>query len=177
MRMPSAPSVDIVEVGPRDGYQGIVPFIPTDVKIGFIERLASVGLRRIEIGSFVSEKALPQLRDTREVLAACARIPSVAPQVLVPNRRRGEEAVNAGARTLVFVLSVSESHNRANVQTTPERSVDEYARVLKAVPSEIAMRLDLATAFDCPFEGRVPIAATIAMLERLVPLRPEAEIC
>ena len=81
MRIPSEPSVEIVEVGPRDGYQGIAPFIPTDVKIGFIERLASVGLRRIEIGSFVSEKALPQLRDTREVLTACARIPSIAPQV------------------------------------------------------------------------------------------------
>ena len=177
MTIPSGPSVEIVEVGPRDGYQGIVPFIPTDLKISFIERLASVGLRRIEIGSFVSEKALPQLRDTKEVLTACERIPSVTPQVLVPNQRRGEQAVNAGAKTLVFVLSVSESHNRANVQTTPEQSVGEYARVLKAVPSEIAMRLDLATAFDCPFEGRVQIAATIAMLERLVPLRPEAEIC
>ena len=177
MRIPSEPSVEIVEVGPRDGYQGIAPFIPTDVKIGFIERLASVGLRRIEIGSFVSEKALPQLRDTREVLTACARIPSIAPQVLVPNRRRGEEAVNAGARALVFVLSVSESHNRENVQTTPEQSVGEYSRLLNAIPSEVAMRLDLATAFDCPFEGRVQIASTMAMLERLVPLHPQAEIC
>jgi hydroxymethylglutaryl-CoA lyase len=105
MTIPSRPSVDIVEVGPRDGYQGIAPFIPTDLKISFIERLASVGLRRIETGSFVSEKALPQLRDTREVLTACARIPSVAPQGLVPNQRRGEEAVSAGARALVFVLS------------------------------------------------------------------------
>jgi hydroxymethylglutaryl-CoA lyase len=177
MRIPSEPSVEIVEVGPRDGYQGIAPFIPTDVKIGFIERLASVGLRRIEIGSFVSEKALPQLRDTREVLTACARIPSVAPQVLVPNRRRGEEAVNAGAKALVFVLSVSESHNRENVQTTSEQSVGEYSRLLNAIPSEVTMRLDLATAFDCPFEGRVQIASTMAMLERLVPLHPQAEIC
>ena len=68
MTIPSGPTVEIVEVGPRDGYQGIAPFIPTDLKISFIERLASVGLRRIEIGSFVSEKALPQLRDTHEVL-------------------------------------------------------------------------------------------------------------
>jgi len=56
--------VEIVEVGPRDGYQGIDPFIPTQTKIWLLERLVAAGLNRIEVGSFVSEKALPQMRDT-----------------------------------------------------------------------------------------------------------------
>jgi hydroxymethylglutaryl-CoA lyase len=169
--------IEIVEVGPRDGYQGIGPFIPTETKIRLLERLAAAGLRRIEIGSFVSASALPQMRDTSEVLAAANRIPGLVSQVLVPSERRGREAVAAGARQLVFVLSVSEAHNRNNVRRHPLESVVEYERLLAAIPSEVAIRLDIATAFDCPFTGRVPEAATLALLDRLVPLRQDAEIC
>jgi hydroxymethylglutaryl-CoA lyase len=170
-------AVSIVEVGPRDGYQGIGPFIPTETKITFLERLVAAGIRRIEIGSFVSPKALPQMRDTSEILAACARIPQLRPQVLVPSERWGREAVAAGATELVFVLSVSESHNRNNVRRSPEESAEEYGRLLSAIPGGIRIRLDLATSFDCPFEGRVPVEKTLALLERLVPLRPDVEIC
>jgi len=67
---PENASVEIVEVGPRDGFQGIGPFIPTGTKIEMLERLAAAGLHRIEIGSFVSASAVPQLRDTPELLAA-----------------------------------------------------------------------------------------------------------
>jgi hydroxymethylglutaryl-CoA lyase len=85
--------------------------------------------------------------------------------------------VAAGARTLVFVLSVSEAHNRNNVRRHPMESADEYARLLAAIGDNIAIRLDIATAFDCPFDGRVSEADTLALLERLVPLRTDAEIC
>ena len=78
-------TVEICEVGPRDGYQGIGPFIPTETKLRFLERLVGAGLRRIEIGSFVSPSAVPQMRDTPEILAACARFPQIKPQVLVPS--------------------------------------------------------------------------------------------
>jgi hydroxymethylglutaryl-CoA lyase len=169
--------IAIVEVGPRDGYQGIGPFIPTERKIALLERLAASGLTRIEIGSFVSASALPQMRDTAEVLAACARLPKVRPQVLVPSERRGRDAVEAGARCLVFVLSVSEAHNRNNVRRSPEESAEEYERLLAAIPADVAIRLDLATSFDCPFEGRIPEETTLALLDRLVKARPDAEVC
>jgi hydroxymethylglutaryl-CoA lyase len=170
-------AVEIVEVGPRDGFQGIGPFIPTEIKIEMLERLVAAGLRRIEIGSFVSTSAVPQLRDTPELLAACARMPGLEPQVLVPSERRGKDAVRAGARRLVFVLSVSEAHNRNNVRRHPLESAEEYERLLVAIPADVAIRLDIATAFDCPFTGRVPEADTIALLDRLIPVRPDAEIC
>jgi hydroxymethylglutaryl-CoA lyase len=170
-------AIDIVEVGPRDGYQGIGPFIPTETKIRLLEQLAAAGLKRIEIGSFVSPSALPQMRDTSEVLAASTRLPGLSPQVLVPSERRGRDAVAAGARQLVFVLSVSEAHNRSNVRRHPLESVAEYERLLAAIPSDITIRLDIATAFDCPFTGRVHEEATLDLLDRLVPLREDAEIC
>jgi hydroxymethylglutaryl-CoA lyase len=172
-----AESVEIVEVGPRDGLQGIGPFVPTPTKIDLIDRLHEAGLRRIEIGSFVSATALPQLRDTPELLAHCAALPGLVPQVLVPSERRARDALAAGARHLAYVLSVSEPHNRANVRRSPEESADEYGRLVADLPSGTFMRLNLATAFDCPFTGRVDEEAVLVLLDRLVPLMPEAEIC
>jgi hydroxymethylglutaryl-CoA lyase len=168
--------VEIVEVGPRDGFQAIGPFIPTETKIRFLERLVAAGVRRVEIGSFVSAKAVPQLRDTADVLAGAARLPGLSAQVLVPSERRGREAVAAGAKQLVFVVSVTEAHNRNNVQRHPLESVAEYERLLAAIPEDVTLRLNLATAFDCPFTGRVPEEAALTLLDRLVPLRPDAEI-
>lgn len=172
-----AHTVEIVEVGPRDGFQPIDPFIPTEQKIDLVRRLAGAGLRRIEIGSFVSASAVPQLRDTAELLRASATLAGVDPQVLVPTARRGLEAVAAGARHLAFVVSVSEAHNRSNVRKHPLESVTEYENLLAALPDGISMRMNIATAFDCPFDGRVSEAATLALLERLVPLRADAEFC
>jgi hydroxymethylglutaryl-CoA lyase len=177
MRPASSTPVEIVEVGPRDGYQGIGPFIPTDTKLSLLRQLVAAGLNRIEIGSFVSPKALPQMRDTAEILAACAKHPLLKPQVLVPNEKWGREAVASGAKQLVFVLSVSETHNRNNVRRSPAESVEEYARLLKSIPADTDIRLDLATSFDCPFEGRIPVAKALQLLERLVDLKPDAEIC
>lgn len=169
--------VQIVEVGPRDGFQGIGPFIPTATKIDYLRRLAGAGLHRIEIGSFVSPTALPQLADTPELLAAGAGIPGLIPQVLVPTEARARKALEAGARFLAFVLSVSEAHNRSNVRRAPQESVAEYRRIAGMLPAGCDMRLNIATAFDCPFDGRVEMAATLALLDDLVPVLPGAEIC
>jgi hydroxymethylglutaryl-CoA lyase len=125
----------------------------------------------------VSTTAVPQLRDTPELLNACARMPQLIPQVLVPSERRGKEAVAAGAPWIAFVLSVTEAHNRNNVRRHPLESAEEYRRLLAAIPQHRAVRLNIATAFDCPFEGRVPEASTIALLDRLIPMRPDAEVC
>ncbi|WP_111735690.1 hydroxymethylglutaryl-CoA lyase [Roseovarius amoyensis] len=168
---------DLVDVGPRDGLQGIGPFVPTTQKIAMIEGLAAAGLRRIEIGSFASPRALPQLADIREVLAAARAIPGLDPQVLVPNEKYGLLALEAGVDFVAFVISVSAAHSRSNVRCTPEEAAEEYAGLIAAAGPDTRIRLNLATAFDCPFDGRVPQAAVLALLDRLVPLRPDVEIC
>lgn len=173
----SGGAVEIVEVGPRDGFQGIEQFIPTETKIGLLRRLVAAGLHRIEIGSFVSALALPQMKDTPDVLEACRTMSGLRPQVLVPNARRGSAAIEAGARAIVFVLSVSEAHNRSNVKRSPLESVTEYEALLGVLPADVEVRLDIATSFDCPFNGRVAEDEVLALLDRLVPLNPGAEIC
>jgi hydroxymethylglutaryl-CoA lyase len=170
-------NVEIVEVAPRDGFQPIGPWIPTGKKIAFLRRLAAAGLRRIEIGSFVSPTAVPQLRDTAELIEAAAGMPELRPQVLVPTARRGRDAVAAGARFLVYVLSASEAHNRSNVRRSVAESVEDYAHLLDGLPAEVEVRINLATAFDCPFDGRVPVGAAMELLGRLTALRPDVEVC
>lgn len=170
-------SVQIVEVGPRDGFQNIGPFIPTDVKIAMIRDLAAGGLKRMEVTSFVSPRAIPQLSDAAEVLADTLGQGTTLPQVLVPNARYGLKALNAGASFLSYVFSISESHNRSNVRASPEDSLADYARLVAELPAGTRMRLNLATSFDCPFEGRMPAARVLELLERAFDIMPEAEIC
>jgi hydroxymethylglutaryl-CoA lyase len=170
-------AVEIVEVTPRDGFQPIKPWIPTAVKIDFLRRLAATGLRRIEIGSFVSPTAIPQLRDTAELIEAAGALPGLRPQVLVPTARRAREAVAAGARLLVYVLSASEAHNQSNLRRSVAESVDDYARMLDTLPGEVELRINLATAFDCPFDGRMAMGPVLELIARLAALRQDVEIC
>jgi len=172
----AAPEVSIVEVGPRDGFQAISRFIPTPTKVAMIARLHAAGVRRMEATAFVSEKAVPQMADAAEILYATSDMTGLDVQVLTPNVRYAERAVAAGARHIAFVLSVSEKHNMNNVRRMPSDSANEYATVTRAIGAQIDMRLNVATAFDCPFDGEVAPERTLALLEQLVAPRAGVEI-
>lgn len=168
--------IELVEVGPRDGFQSVGPVIPTAEKIAIIGALHAAGIRRMEATSFVSETAVPQMADAVEVLHAAQAMDGLDAQALVPNLRHAERAVAAGARHIAFVLSVSEAHNRSNVRRSPAESAEEYQRIVAMLPPTAKLRLNLATAFDCPYDGRVDEAATLALLETLLPMAPQAEV-
>lgn len=170
-------SVTLVEVGPRDGFQSVGPFIPTEKKLHFLTQLDACGLHDIEIGSFVSQKALPQLADTPTLLELARDIPRLRPRVLVPTLQQGRSALAADAPCLAFVLSVSEAHNRSNVRRTPEASASEYVELATSLPDDKEMRLNIGTAFDCPFEGRVQVDDVVRLLEPLISALPRAEFC
>ncbi len=172
-----ANEMEIVEVGPRDCHQVIEPFIPTATKVAFLQRLVAAGVRRIEIGSFVSKFAVPQLSDTAEIVGIAKEIPGLVPQVLVPNEKYGMIALRAGATFLSFVISVSDAHSLSNVRLTALKSAEQYARLVGEMPAGTRIRLNLATAFDCPFNGVVSEERVLTLLDFLVPLLPEAEIC
>ncbi len=169
-------TVGIVEVGPRDGFQSVGPFIPTDAKVAIIRGLYDAGMRRMEATSFVSASAIPQLADAADIVAATDDLPGLDSQVLVPTERQARRALEQGARHLAFVLSVSESHNRSNVKRAPAESVGEYLRIVEALPEGTRLRLNIATAFDCPYDGKVEMSATLTLLEPLVEAAPWAEI-
>jgi hydroxymethylglutaryl-CoA lyase len=171
--------IEIVEVAPRDGFQAVPPFIPTETKIALIEALAATGVPRLEIGSFVSPKALPQMADTPEILKR-SRLPAgLRVMALVPNARGLASALEAGIREANWVFSVTESHNRANLKRSVEESLDDLASAwggLAAAADQPRLRVSLSTCFDCPWEGRVPEAAVVRAVERVLAIAPDVEI-
>ena len=159
--------ITLVEVGPRDGFQNICSFIPTEVKLKTIDMLVDAGVRQIMITSFVSPKAIPQMQDAAEVTKICVeKYPDVILSALVPNRRGVENAVAAGLKHLTMVISVSKSHNMANVRRTPEESLEDLKKIREDFP-EIDLTVDLATAFGCPFEGETPLDSVRYMVSRI----------
>lgn len=168
--------IQLVEVGPRDGFQPIKDFIPTQQKIEFIGRLYSAGVRRMEAGAFVSTSAVPQMADAAEIIQHCASMPDLNVQMLVPTSRQAERALAAGARHIAFVLSASEAHNLSNVRRTPKESVDDFKLLVANLPLDIEVRINLATAFDCPFDGPVDPDGVVNLVSGLAAIAPEAEI-
>lgn len=175
-------SVILSDVAPRDGLQSIGPFVPTGTKIALVRALHGAGLRRMEIGSFVSPRAIPQMADTAEVLRAALELPGLECTVLVPNRRGYDTAVaalskNLGAHRLGLFMSVTESHNRSNLNRTREESFADLAAIVRdASAAGIALRFNLSTVFHCPFEGVVPDSEAFDWIERAMGLDPAMEI-
>ena len=149
-------SVTIVEVGPRDGLQNEANFVPTEQKIELINRLSETGLRRIEITSFVHPKAIPQLRDSEEVVRRIQRKPSIIYSTLVPNEKGLERALASGVEEIAFFVSASETHNQKNVKMSISESLRGFRNIAeKALSNGMRMRGYVVTAFGCPYEGRV----------------------
>jgi hydroxymethylglutaryl-CoA lyase len=168
-------AIEIVEVAPRDGFQAVKPFIPTHKKIAVVEALVDAGYHRLEVGAFVSPTAIPQMADTKEIHAALAPIKAsgkIRLSTLIPNAIGGKKALQAGISDLVFVLSASESHNDSNVRRNVADSLIELDQVVE-VGRDVdgfQLRVNIATVFDCPYEGRTPEQAVLDIIEHTVDL-------
>lgn len=160
----------ITDVGPRDGFQNVKNFIDTETKLAIIDGLYQAGLRAIEITSFVSPRAIPQMADAEEVArAVIARYPKLKAIALIPNLRGAKNAWNAGIREVVCVISASEAHNKANINRTIEDSLSGLYEIIQAFP-DLNVRLDVATAFGCPFAGDVPEENVLRLMEKAAQL-------
>ncbi|MEX1163332.1 MAG: hydroxymethylglutaryl-CoA lyase [Nitriliruptor sp.] len=163
-------AVTIVEVGPRDGLQNEPGTVATDVKIGFIERLAATGLGVVEATSFVSPRWVPQLADAAEVLAGLTRRPDVRYPVLVPNERGLDGALAAGVDEVAVFGAASEGFSRANLGRSIDESLAMFAPVVtRATDAGLRVRGYVSTVCGCPFQGEVPVddvrRVTTALLE------------
>ncbi|HWQ79010.1 MAG TPA: hydroxymethylglutaryl-CoA lyase [Anaerovoracaceae bacterium] len=147
--------IQVTEVGPRDGFQNLKAFIPTEVKQSIIDTMAEVGVKTMEITSFVHPKAIPQMADAARIAAATLeKHPHLKAYALVPNLTGAHNAYTAGVRDVNYVISVSAAHNRANVNRTKEESLEDLKKIGEELP-ELHIKLSVATAFGCPFEGAV----------------------
>jgi len=163
--------VRVVEVGPRDGFQNVKAFIPTEKKIEMIETVIDAGVKEMEITSFVSPKAIPQMADAKEVVGAikARQHKDLFLTALVPNLFGARVALEMKMDAINFVISVSESHNKENVRHTIDESFAELERIVNEysnVQGAPHLILSLPTTFGCPFEGPQPVSKVINMVRR-----------
>ena len=168
--------VNLVEVGPRDGFQSVTAFIPTREKEEIIRGLLDSGLSRIEITSVVSEKAVPQLSDAERIIHDGNQLSACRSQILVPNLRHAERALDFGAKKLVFVLSASPTHNQHNVRLSIEESVAQLRAIHSIHPPETSMRVNIATALDCPFEGTMCVSKVTNLVNEILAISSNVEV-
>ncbi len=148
------------EVGPRDGLQATQVLMSTDAKLAWIEAIRVAGLRKIQVGSFVPPKLLPQMADSADVTRAAKKLGGFKVSVLVPNLKGAELALAAGAEELNFVMSASEEHNLKNVRKTHEQSLDDFKRIIDLTQSDakfsdVTVSGGLATCFGCTIAGPI----------------------
>lgn len=158
----------INEVGPRDGLQSQSRHLDLPQRKQLVEALADAGLRHIEIGSFVSPKAVPQMAGTDALFAALDVPAGTALSALVPNLRGYENALAAGVKTVAVVVSATETMNRKNINMGLEQTLDVARQVIDRGRGDgVAVQAYLAVAFECPFEGAVDPAQVRAQAAQL----------
>lgn len=163
--------LEINEVATRDGFQMEGRFIPTDDKVALINTLGTLGYRRIEVSSFTSPKAIPQLADADAVVQRITRVPGVIYTVLVPNVRGAERALAARADEFNLVMSASELHNLTNLRMTRAQSFAQLAQVVAlAQQHQVPVNVSLSCAFGCPMSGDVPVAEVLGWVKRFAGL-------
>lgn len=159
--------VNVVEIGPRDGFQNVKEFIPTEIKLEIIDGLVKAGYKKIQTTSFVSEKAIPQMKDASIVArTVLEKYPSVDFFALVPNFYGAKAAVESGLKEITPVMSLSVSHNQANVKRNHQQSLDELKRIRQEFPN-VKITQDIATVFGCPFEGEMSIEPLLELIDEM----------
>ena len=144
------------EVVTRDGFQNEPAFVPTDAKVTLIDELSACGYAKVEVTSFTSAKAIPMLRDAEEVMGRIRRLPGVETTVLVPNVRGAERALESRADELNLVMSISETHNLANLRMPRDKSFAGLREVIAMAAGRVPVNVSLSACFGCPMEGDVP---------------------
>ena len=175
MKKKTKSSIQIVEVGLRDGLQNEKMIIATKDRVELARRLAAAGSTRIEIGAFVRTDRIPQMAGSREVIdqvlseVAQGQISSkVKFSALAPNLRGLDDAISAGIKEIAIFGAASETFSKKNINCTIEESFEKFEEVLKkAKKSKVKVRGYLSTCFGCPFEGTVDEAKVVKLAKRM----------
>jgi len=154
--------VRIVEVGPRDGLQNEKTPVSVEGRIAFIEALLAAGLHTVEVGAFVSPKAIPQMIGSDEVLRGVSRHTDGEFHVLVPNEKGYETARANGAKVIAVFGSASEGFSRANINCSVAESIERFKPVIaRAHADGIKVRGYISCVLGCPYDGEIRPQAVV----------------
>ena len=169
-----ATSIEIVEVGPRDGLQSEARVFPTADKVEFVRRLVAAGLPRIEVASFVNPKRVPQMADAEATLAALKTGPSARYIGLVLNRKGFDRALAAGCTEVGMAVAATETFSQRNQGCSVNEGVDAWLQIAAAARAAgVRAQVTISTAFGCPFEGEVPATRVRDLAQRLAEGEPD----
>ena len=150
--------IRLCEVGPRDGLQNEKKVLTAQEKIQLIDAIAASGFPVIEVGSFVSPKAVPQMANTDEVFQGITRREGVEYRALIANARGVDRAIACGCNKVKLNVSASVSHNLANLNRTPAQTIAGFAEcVQKAADAGIGISGSISMAFGSPWDKEIPI--------------------
>ncbi|MDL9938191.1 hydroxymethylglutaryl-CoA lyase [Gordonia sp. ABSL1-1] len=170
-------TVQLIEVGPRDGLQNEQKLLTVDEKVELIVRAVDAGVRRVEAVSFVNPKRVPQMAGAEEVLAAVPRRDDVSYIGLVLNRRGLDRAVAAGVDEVNVVVVSTEEFSQRNQGCSVAEGISAAIDIVRdARAAGIASTVTIATAFGCPFSGEVESAWIGKIIDQLVSAAPPDEI-
>jgi hydroxymethylglutaryl-CoA lyase len=154
--------VRIVEVGPRDGLQNEKTPLSVEARVSFIEALLAAGLHTIEVGAFVSPKAIPQMVGSDEVLRRVNHHPDREFHVLVPNEKGYQAARAAGAKVIAVFGSASEGFSRANINCSVAESIERFKPVVaRARADGVKVRGYISCVLGCPYDGEIKPQAVV----------------
>ena len=167
-----AETVIIKEVAARDGLQAQPKHLTVEQRIALLAALAKTGVPELEIGSFVSPKAVPQMAGTDEI-AANLPAADLAYSALVPNMKGYELAVRAGVNSHAIALAATEEMNQNNIRKGLEDTLVMGEEIMdRAAEEGVAIHTYLAVAFECPYEGPVSESLVLELVDRLMAHRP-----
>lgn len=169
--------VTIVEVGPRDGLQNESSFVATESKVELINLLSQSGLQHIEVTSFVSAKAIPQLADNEAVFTKINKPSPIHFSALVPNERGMSKALEAGVKEIAVFTAASESFNQRNINCSIAESITRIESVIAlAKIHNIRVRAYISCVLGCPYEGEISPQQVASVTRQLLALGVD-EIC
>jgi hydroxymethylglutaryl-CoA lyase len=162
-------TVEIVEVGPRDGLQNEKQSLSAQDKIDFIDQLSLVGYKRIEAGSFVSPKWVPQMASSDQVMRTIKRADGVRYSALTPNIKGFDLAMQVGVQEVAIFGAASESFSQKNINCSIQESLERFAPVVaKAKQHNIPVRAYVSCVLGCPYEGDIKIEDVVTLSKALL---------
>ncbi|MGQ8365817.1 hydroxymethylglutaryl-CoA lyase [Glaciecola sp. 1036] len=161
--------VEIVEVGPRDGLQNEKSLVSVEDKVALVDQLSATGLSKIEVGSFVSPKWVPQMANSDQVLAQIKRHQNICYSALTPNLRGFEDAVDANVDEVAVFGAASESFTQKNINCSIAESLERFSPIFtEAKKRNIPVRGYVSCVLGCPYEGQISHQSVIDVCDSLL---------
>jgi hydroxymethylglutaryl-CoA lyase len=167
--------VNLIEVGPRDGFQFETRVLPTEFKLDIINGLVEAGLKQIQVTSFVRPQRIPQMADAEELIKGLPKADGIDYSALVLNPEGVRRAVRSGLASVEISISASDAHSRKNAGMPLEQAIKKGTEMVQlARKNNLTVRAGIQCAFGCVYEGRISLRRVLDMAQRFLNLGVDA---